>query len=471
MENLTVFDSRGRALYPEEASDDPGTQQYFDQHIITFGPKGSSYLLEFYFKMHTGERKEQVIIRYEGDRFDSLFDDCRTALQEKLVEQRGWDVQKPHGNSPHRLSWLVIWEGNKATEKDFSPTDLYIDSDHGLGLDRSEAEILEEISNDNRNHVRITAKDYDTIADILPIYLSNNQTVVVSRERQSPPDYADVHFTVSTDQWEEFKLHQNTQKTLDDEKRKRRAQQRQQALNELEATLEKLRNLNTGQADVKQSLSSGLNKTYSNLTVNETSYINDLKRKARTTNQGTSGPTPTPDKQGQKRYDLYLFAGVLSLIVIVFLLYFTIGLPFIGGGSIPLLGWGGGASVAANFNISNVAAPSSITIGESDTINATIQNRGGSQGTQKIEFHWDGSLEESEEVVNLAPNETETVRFEIPNSDTGEYNYTIRTENDTHTSTINIQMEQNESQSTNKVEFRPISGSRRETVQNRLGGH
>ncbi|MFC6722396.1 hypothetical protein [Halovalidus salilacus] len=255
MGSLKVFDSQGRAMYPAGASDENQMQRYFDQDILAIGPKNDKYKIEAYLKVKTSERNEQVSIRYIGDTLDTLFADCRAAIRTQLVENRGWTIREPYGNGPGKLTWLTIWEGIGEANANKTPDDLYADSEFGLGLNREERSLLQSIVREENGTVRITASDYDVIAKALSQYLTTGNTIVVSRERHSPPEYADIHLSVSSDQWENFTLHDETRETLERLKEQRREELRQESFSDLAETIASLKELNADKSAVKDRLS------------------------------------------------------------------------------------------------------------------------------------------------------------------------------------------------------------------------
>lgn len=106
------------------------------------------------------------------------------------------------------------------------------------------------------------------------------------------------------------------------------------------------------------------------------------------------------------------------------------------------------ALAPANFSVSNLSAPASVTKGDPVTVIANITNTGDREGTQTVDFRLDSdeseTLEEDETVLNetvtLAGDESQSVEFELPTDsiEPGTYLHGVVTENDTQTAQVNI---------------------------------
>ncbi|WP_170938207.1 CARDB domain-containing protein [Halorubrum sp. Hd13] len=106
------------------------------------------------------------------------------------------------------------------------------------------------------------------------------------------------------------------------------------------------------------------------------------------------------------------------------------------------------APAAANFQVSNLSAPSSVTEGENITVSADVENTGGQTATKSVEFRLDTDGDDSiddegalaSQGVELAPGESTTVTFD--NIDTsglsGTLTHGVFTVDDTETAQITI---------------------------------
>lgn len=92
----------------------------------------------------------------------------------------------------------------------------------------------------------------------------------------------------------------------------------------------------------------------------------------------------------------------------------------------------------ANFQVTNLAAPSTITDSETFELAATVENTGDRQGTQTVEFTFDGSVEGTE-AVTLAPGESQEVFFSEGSLSPGQYSYGVSTANDSVSDTVTVE--------------------------------
>ncbi len=103
----------------------------------------------------------------------------------------------------------------------------------------------------------------------------------------------------------------------------------------------------------------------------------------------------------------------------------------------------------ANFTVSDLAAPSNVTRGDTVTVNATVENVGDVSDTQSVDFRLDldgdGNLTENETVANqsvtLESANNTTVTYEVPTDGVppGEYTHGVVTDNDSETATIVVE--------------------------------
>jgi len=104
----------------------------------------------------------------------------------------------------------------------------------------------------------------------------------------------------------------------------------------------------------------------------------------------------------------------------------------------------------ANFQVSNLTAPSSATQGDAINVSADVTNDGDEEATQTVEFRLDvdgdGALDGNESLtsqeVTLDGDETQTVTFSDLNTsglDAGDYTHGVFTDDDSATATITIE--------------------------------
>ncbi|WP_193767561.1 carboxypeptidase regulatory-like domain-containing protein [Halorientalis pallida] len=99
----------------------------------------------------------------------------------------------------------------------------------------------------------------------------------------------------------------------------------------------------------------------------------------------------------------------------------------------------------ANFQVSNLQAPAEATVGDTITVSADVENTGGAEGTQSVDFgldtDGDGSLEtQASQQQTLAANDSTTVTFDVDTSGLPADTYThgVSTANDTETAQITL---------------------------------
>jgi PGF-CTERM protein/surface glycoprotein (TIGR04207 family) len=95
----------------------------------------------------------------------------------------------------------------------------------------------------------------------------------------------------------------------------------------------------------------------------------------------------------------------------------------------------------ADFEVSNLSAPSTVTIGDTITVNATVSNVGGGQGTTVVEFVFAGDVLFSQSITLGAGNATD-VSFDVPTTDvsSGTYEHGVRAGDSFPTAQISINM-------------------------------
>ena len=93
----------------------------------------------------------------------------------------------------------------------------------------------------------------------------------------------------------------------------------------------------------------------------------------------------------------------------------------------------------ANFQISNLDAPSEATQGDTVTVTATVENTGDVEATQPVEFSFDGSVVDSQQVT-LAGGASDEVTFTLDTTGVAADTYThgVSTNDDTATAQITV---------------------------------
>jgi|GEM_PF-3469797 len=82
----------------------------------------------------------------------------------------------------------------------------------------------------------------------------------------------------------------------------------------------------------------------------------------------------------------------------------------------------------ANFEVSDLEAPGTVTQGDNVTVTATIENTGDAEATQTVEYRFAGDVL-AEEEVTLAGGENQTVEFTVPvDAEPGTYTHGVYTD-------------------------------------------
>ncbi|MFW6018484.1 MAG: DUF7282 domain-containing protein, partial [Halapricum sp.] len=96
----------------------------------------------------------------------------------------------------------------------------------------------------------------------------------------------------------------------------------------------------------------------------------------------------------------------------------------------------------ANFEVTELDAPSTVTQGDDVTASATVENTGDVEGTQTVEFRFDGETV-AEEEITLEPGESVSDEFTVSTEgvDAGTYTHGLYTDDDSQTAQLTIEEE------------------------------
>jgi hypothetical protein len=94
----------------------------------------------------------------------------------------------------------------------------------------------------------------------------------------------------------------------------------------------------------------------------------------------------------------------------------------------------------ASFQVSNLTAPSTATQGEPIEVTATVENTGTEEGTQTVDFEFDGGVL-ADQSVTLAGGASEEVSFDVDTTGVaaGTYTHGVSTDDDSETAQITIE--------------------------------
>ncbi|MFC6720254.1 hypothetical protein [Halobacteriaceae bacterium SHR40] len=442
MSVLEVFDSRGRALYPDDGSDDAAMRDYFDDHVFAMATTDEGAVIEMYLRVKTENQREQVSLRFQGTNADTILADCRNAVQRLLVDQRGWEIMEPYGTGPEEVFWHAIWQSNQTTATDQSLPKFFRNERHGLGLDPLSVDILQQFPlEDNSPPARILASDYENIANALVLFQGSEYTVSVSRARRIPPEHAQIHFSLSQNQVSNFELHSDTTGFIEQRKSQHREEKRKEKLQSLQATIGELNELGANQSQLKDSLSGALGSTYPDLKLLTAGKLNELRKQARSTSRlepskslkaGHTGPSPLRGLFSVKKGALLLIPIIVIICIGMILMFTSIGIPLIDNN-------GSTDAASSEFTIELTEATEQLERGQSFNASIEISNTGTVSDSQPIVLSVTENTTD-ETTVNLGPGENQSVDLStsVAALSENEYEYSIESNDDSIEGTFNI---------------------------------
>lgn len=178
MGRLTVFSVEGDQLHP--ASNDRFESRYaayVGNVRFRVDLDASAPFLEAYARVRTENRKEQVYLRYDGDRPATLFADCREAVRRELVGGRGWTFSKRSHTEPSKLfTDLVLRESRPAAP---STEGTILADDAGL---------VDEVLDSGDYQLTIHARNYTYLGGLVAEYARPGRSIVVAENPQTQTD-------------------------------------------------------------------------------------------------------------------------------------------------------------------------------------------------------------------------------------------------------------------------------------------
>lgn len=422
MGELLVYNSVGDAIHPKTASSNQAMATYFDSRVCAIRTNPTNPTIEIYAMVRTENRPEQVGIKYIGDDRDTLFDDFRQAIKRDLIENRGWSIPEKH-SGPESLFYSLVWNryNNSNTSTDSNFSDL-------LGIEKWKTDTIGEMAEgSNSTHCpRIIASQYQDVTEMLQGFLSLPYTIVVSREQQAPPKFADIHITVSQRQRQKFKLHPKTQTALENKKEERKRQQRNENLETIRTSISELKSLDANASNVKSKINTSLNKSFPSIQV----YDETELRTSRNNTGRKADSAITPDKR-QEGVDLrkslaliglILVAAIISIVVIV-------GSPLASGGT--------------GFDIQNLDYNEPVQ-GEPLEVSVTVVNNG-SSGTGNVSLYIDDNespVDTSTVMINSTKQKTINLTYNGVESPLEILDFSVNTSSDSATDRAVIRPQQ-----------------------------
>lgn len=319
MAQLEIYDSEGNGLYPDDVESSGHMSRYFDQHALAADITEENPTIEAYFRVERLGRPEQVSLRYTGDDPSTVFADCRRAIEQELIDGQGWTVLQPSGANPaDAVFWNGIWKSSAATSSgDFL-------NHISIGLDPDEIELMQYIADEDDNQpLRFSVNRYQTVGSQLSRLLEIGRSFSVSRPLQSPIPGVDLQFTIKRSQTSDFELHPDSKQLLRKKKQERKEQIKKKELTSIDETIARLNQLGAKDSEMKKTLNSSLDQTFSNLTVRDRQEIKDLKTKAnqkKNPNQSqstrTRGNNLSSGTRGPYNQSLFFESTIIKVLIV-----------------------------------------------------------------------------------------------------------------------------------------------------------
>lgn len=454
MSELRVYDSNGTQIYPDSGKSSTQSTNYFSGYVFTMGAASGSrydYRVTTYVKFDTESRSgQQLVLTFDTNEALNLLSEFKRVVQQELISGKGWQITEPKSsNDEINVFWEAVWQSDENRNKYDSVFDFYIREVVSLEKD------ARVIDNGYMNEtIKIVSRTYRDIGKIIPLYqkkLSTEGTIVnVSRKRRGALDVSDVNFTIKTDQYEKFALDQETRRNLEASKEQFERDQKERALDKVEQQIQKADQLGVSADKLKNRIINVFDNSpsYAGITIIKKDKLTELENKASSRNRQQRGQrvrqTPNPgnrerlgnntlkDKLPSVGKRNLAFVGLILLALIFAGLYIYWVGPLSGGGETTP------ENSDANLELDFATdPPETVTVGDNETISVRIETNETVDGENTIEFIWNGSKNQTE-TASIGLSGSETVEFDIPTNDTGNFTYTIQTESSRSNLTGNI---------------------------------
>jgi hypothetical protein len=249
MGTLRVFNSEGRPMHPVGADTSAARYSNYFGNVHFKADFGDQSYIECYARVHTERRKEQVYIRYDGDRSVDLFAGCRSSVQEELVEGRGWRFADRSQVDPSKLFLSLILD----------PDELTIPSVAGTPLAEHESAV-EAVLEGGEEQLEIHGRNFAVLAGLVKKY-SNVDCSVVVVDRPKVNASADLVLAKAS-LIEEFSVREGTEKAIARYVQQRARERRQEQFSRIEDALSELARENTNPDTVATELRNRLSRHF-----------------------------------------------------------------------------------------------------------------------------------------------------------------------------------------------------------------
>lgn len=200
--SLSVYTTTGSCLYPEEGAYNPSIIDYEGSVVFLadlenqFNPTIEA---KFNAELPNGVPKK-LILRYEGDNPDTIFENCREAVLRELVEERDWTIQETE--HPARVFKRTVLKPALDPSSILRETELegHVDDLRALLGDDTE--------------LTLTCSDYEGIADVIRTFSDESITIAVTEDNRELSAHLKLH---TESQASDVKLSQASRELLQSE--------------------------------------------------------------------------------------------------------------------------------------------------------------------------------------------------------------------------------------------------------------
>lgn len=254
MGTLRVFNSEGRQIHPVGADTTASRYSNYFGNVHLKADFGDQPSLECYARVHTERRKEQVYVRYDGDRSADLFADCRSSVREELVEGRGWEFADRSQVDPSKLFLSLVVD----------PGGLSTPSVSGTALAEHESAVEAVLESDDAQ-LAIHGRNFAVLAGLVKKY-SDVECSIVVVDRPTVNASADLVLAKAS-LVEEFSVPEETEEAIERRVRQRARKRRQEQFSRIEESVSELARENADPDTVAAELQTRLSRHFRGIQV------------------------------------------------------------------------------------------------------------------------------------------------------------------------------------------------------------
>lgn len=254
MGQIFVYDTEGKCLHPRNGKPiDIG--KYFESVNYTLDARNQSNpVFEAYIRVKISGQPEQVFLRYEGDSADTLFEDCREAIETELLQQANWELQEPRGlNDPYQVFFTTVMEPPHDPRAPLRDT-----------IFAEEPDLIKQILLDGDDSLTLTGRNYAAIGKVIRAFAELPIRLAVVDDGQSSD--VDLLLRQKTHR-EQIEVPDETRDLIRNYRKQHHKDLLDSNLDEIEKQLKSLKDLGIDPNTVRQELSSRLSNHYPSLSV------------------------------------------------------------------------------------------------------------------------------------------------------------------------------------------------------------